>query len=103
MKKKNLIIVLLSLLIFVFAWIGFNIYHNSVKSTISESLNMQITPISPNFDIKTVEKLKKRQSIIPIYQVGTSQITTIPQPSVSFSESSSESANQASQGGSLLQ
>lgn len=54
----------------VLAWIGFSIYHNIVTSTISEPLTMQIIPISPNFDTNTINNLKKRNNVSPLYQLG---------------------------------
>lgn len=105
MRKKDIIIILASVFIFVFIWIGFNIYHNSVKSTISDSVNMQISPISPNFDISVIDKLKKRQSVAPIFQTtGANQVSPGAEtPVVTPSLESSGSAAQASPGGSLSQ
>lgn len=101
MKREDILVLLIPTFIFVFAWIGFGIYHSSVKSTISEELNMQITPISPDFDTKTIDKLKKRQNVTPIYQAQNS--TIVPTPSVTLPVISTGSATQATLGGSLLQ
>lgn len=105
MKKKDILVLLIPTFIFIFAWIGFSIYHSSVKSTISEELNMQITPISPDFDSKTIDKLKKRQNVTPIYQASESAKNSpiIPTPIVTLPLISTSSANQATLGGSLLQ
>lgn len=103
MNKKQILIILIPTFIFVVLWICFNIYHGIVSSTISQTENMQIAPISPNFDTNVINKLKQREVITPIYQVnGSSQntqtpsISQIPTPSVS-----SQSGSQASSGGNL--
>lgn len=105
MKRKELLIILASIFIFVFVWIGFNIYHNSIKSTISDSTNMQISPISPNFDTSVINKLKQRQVVTPIFQTtaGSQTTSTTETPVIAPSEISSGSATQATSGGSLLQ
>lgn len=105
MKKKDIFTLLIPTLIFVFAWIGFGIYYSTVKSTISEELNMQITPLSPNFDTKTIDELKKRQSVTPIYQTNqsTQNSLIVPTPIVTLPISGTSSAEQATSGGSLSQ
>lgn len=102
MKKNDLIILLSSIFIFVCLWIGFNIYHNSVSSTISPSVDIQIAPISPNFDTKIIEELKKRESVTPVFQLNNSVTTTAPTIETTQTISSG-SAQQATSGGSLLQ
>lgn len=101
MKKNGLITLLSSIFIFVFIWIGFNIYHNSASSTIPESINTQLSPISPSFDTKTIDKLKKRQSVTPIFESGT-PINPSVTPANILQPISSDSAKQATTGGSLL-
>ena len=53
MKKQDILVILIPTLIFVFAWIGFNIYHSAVTPTITEQQLNKITPIDPNFDTQT--------------------------------------------------
>lgn len=69
MKNKDIVLLLFSVFILVFAWVIFNIYHNSAASTISQAINRNIAPISPNFDTKTIDNLKKRGIVSPIYSV----------------------------------
>src|SRR3954465_4370351 len=71
MKKKGITrkdILSFSILTFVVvcAWIGFTIYHTIVTSTITEDLQMAISPITPSFDMDTLKQLKTRQRIEPI-------------------------------------
>ncbi len=67
-KRKDSLVILWLTFITVIAWIGFNIYHISVTSTISEELNKQIIPIDPNFDMNTITKLSGREKIEPLYE-----------------------------------
>lgn len=66
--QKDILSLSISMFILVVAWIGFNIYHTFATSTISTDLQMQITPISPNFDTDTIHKLKQRTKIDPLFE-----------------------------------
>lgn len=68
MNKKDFLLLLISTFIIVLAWIIFNVYHSSVKSTIPEKLSIQIVNIDPNFDVETLEKLKKRKKVVPVFE-----------------------------------
>lgn len=68
MKQKTLILILSSIFILVIIWIILNIYHNSITSTISEALSIKIIPINPNFDSNTIEKLKNRKKVSPLFE-----------------------------------
>lgn len=94
MKKQDLLIILIPTFICVISWIGFNIYHNSITSTISSQDINQITPINPNFDTKIIDVLKKRESVEPFYQnaTPTSSFVPTPTPQVLPIVSSSKSA-----------
>lgn len=81
MKQKDIIILIVPSFILIIAWIIFSIYHNSVNSTISSALNIQITPIKSTFDTSTISKLKQRQSVTPTYQI-TGFETPTPTPGV---------------------
>lgn len=102
MKKKDLVTLLSSIFIFVFIWIGFNIYHNSVTSTIEPLLNAKLSPIAPTFDTKTIDSLKKRQSVTPAFQLSAPVNPPITAPPDTSLLISTESAKQATIGGSLL-
>jgi hypothetical protein len=67
-KRKDVIFILLLTFITTVAWIASNIYHIIVTSTINEELQTQITQIDPNFDTETIELLKGRERIEPLYQ-----------------------------------
>lgn len=73
MKQREILLIIGSFFSLVLLYLGFSLYHNYVTSTIPEDLNIQITPISPTFDSKTISDIKKRESVLPLYQ--TDQIT----------------------------
>ena len=105
MKKNDILIILIPSFIFVLVWIGFNIYHSIMASTISETVNMQISPINPNFDTKTIDSLKGRQNVLPIYDAGVTVETPTPSPTPGESQTpiATQSAQQATSGGNLIQ
>lgn len=78
MKKKDIVIILIMLFVFVVAWTGSSIYHGIVSSTISETTSKDIFPIEPTFDTKTIDKLKQRQKINPSFELGDITPTSNP-------------------------
>jgi len=108
MRKNDILVILIPLSLFVLAWIGFSIYHNIVTSTISEPLSVQITPITPTFDTKTIDSLKTREVASPLYSLSApAQNTTITIASPSACSpliiNGLNNVNQATAGGSLTQ
>jgi hypothetical protein len=94
MKKKrsvlkDLLFVSISSFIVVAAWIGFNLYHTWVTTTITPDMQVQISAITPDFDTATLQKLKARKQITPINTLSnktpiepSSAPETILQPSI---------------------
>lgn len=87
MKQKNILILVISAFVIVLAWIAFTVYHNLETSTIPDALSIKIIPINPTFDEKTIEKIKQRKKVAPLFQVVTSvtpmvSITPIALPSL---------------------
>lgn len=113
MKKNDILMILVPSLIFVLAWIGFSLLHSVATSTISETLDTQIAPISPEFDTNTIAELKQRKNVAPIYQITVpiqdivipaSPSAAIPTPTpIIVQPVSTSSAQQATSGGSLKQ
>lgn len=85
MKQKDLLLLLIPFFLMVIAWVIFNIYHSSVTSTISDTLNIQIAPINPTFDKKAIEAIKNRENIQPIYDLSNSSLAT-PRPTPTSSQ-----------------
>jgi len=85
--QKDFLFLSSSLFVVVMAWIGFNLYHAWVTSTISADLQLQIIPIQGRFDTVTLEKLKTRKKIAPVF-TSSSLIAT---PTASLSPTPSES------------
>jgi hypothetical protein len=80
MKQRETYVLLISALILVVFWIGFSIYHGSVTSTIPATLNIQIIPINPAFDTKTISDIKTRPEVTPLYQLEQSSVE--PEPAI---------------------
>ena len=78
MKQKDILIILILLFVGVIAWIGSSIYHNSVTTTISENTSQDISPIAPNFDTTTINALKQRKGVIPVFELGSAAPTPTP-------------------------
>lgn len=76
MKQRDIITILIPAFLFIVAWIVFNIYHNSIASTITPTVNVQISPITPIFNINAISKLKERQNITPLYETSTNPSPT---------------------------
>lgn len=115
MRRKDFLLILIPSFIFVVAWIVLSIHHNIASSTISETVNMQISPISAIFDTTTIANLKERQNIVPNYEMNipvqnivipaTPSATTnlILTPIIKNVNISSGSASLATSGGGLSQ
>ena len=93
MKQRDIITLLIPSFVLILAWIIFSIYHNSVASTITPVVNIQISPIKPTFDMDTISKLKQRQKVTPIYETSVAATPT-PIPGFPNIFSSSLSASQ---------
>ncbi|HSA84110.1 MAG TPA: hypothetical protein VLF20_04460 [Patescibacteria group bacterium] len=65
--QKDFLFLTISFFVIVVMWIAFNIYHAAVTSTISEDLQMQLTPIAGTFDTTTLEALQSRKKVDPLF------------------------------------
>jgi hypothetical protein len=85
-KKSNLhqdiLFILISSFVVVVAWIGSNIYHIYITSTISEEVQSQLTPIDGAFDTQTLQNLKSRERVNPAFEIQAtaSQAARTPTP-----------------------
>ncbi len=104
MKRREIMIAIVSLFVLVVLWVALGIYHNSITSTIPNALNLRIVGISNSFDMKTIDTLKKRTQIPPEYETASQSATPTPQPTplpVPTAIPLATSSAQASEGGSL--
>lgn len=102
MKQNEILFLLGSVVVVVFAWIAFSIVHTSLTSTVSEAVNQAILPIAPTFDTKTLNTLKGKPVVAPQTTIqGPSQNTIVvtPAPPESQQPLATFSAGQASPGG----
>jgi len=76
--QKDILFLAASSFIVVVAWIGFNLYHIYVTSTVSEDVQIQLTPINPVFDQLTMQQLKTREDIKPIFDSPKIAVSPIP-------------------------
>ncbi len=84
--QRDLVILLFLTFIAVLVWIGVNVFHKLHASTIDQQLNMQILPINPTFDTTTLNKLKQRQSIDPLYDIETATLSGLITPTPSSTQ-----------------
>ncbi len=94
MKQREVLFLVISTFVLIVAWIGFSIYHNLVSSTITAPVEEKIFPIDPNFDTRTIDILRERRSIAPIFQLNNNEATE----SAAEENVSSVSANIISEG-----
>lgn len=100
MKHKDIIVLLTSAFLLVIAWVAFSVYHNSVTSNISETLEKEALPINPKFDEATINKLKERKKILPMYELSAPIISPTIKPSPTPNEENLTGT--ASEGGEII-
>lgn len=71
--QKDILYLSISSFILTALWISFNVYHSYVSTTIAPTLQLQIQPIEPSFDLITIQNLKNRKSVVPQFDFQTSQ------------------------------
>ena len=76
--QRDILFVSVSMFAIVALWIGFNLYHSWVASTISEDLQIQIIPIAPKFDTQTLNDLKSRKKIKSAGSVVQTTVSVTP-------------------------
>ena len=64
-QQKDILYILVPSFILLILWIGFTIYSNAVSSTITQTQQVNLQPISPNFDTTTIDKLSQRKQVTP--------------------------------------
>lgn len=84
MKQKDVLFIFGSLCLLTIAWIVFSIAHSTLSSTTPQTVTTEVSPIDPNFDLKTIERLRKRQKVTPVFTVinskTSSKTSTSPSP-----------------------
>lgn len=76
--QKDILSLSISVFAVVVAWIAFSLYHSFVTTTISNDLQMKIVPIDPKFDMATLQLLKSREKVLPLFQTDTEKPASIP-------------------------
>lgn len=81
MRQKDFVLLFGSTCIVVLAWIGVTVYNKFMSSTINEATMVSVKPITDSFDVATLDKVKGRLQIVPVYSV-TTNISPSPSPQV---------------------
>lgn len=102
-KQKDIVFLLGAIFFFVVLWTIFNVLHNTLRSTISPITSAQIAPISPTFDAKMIEKIKKREKVFSALETGgqiaTSSLQIVsPTPQAIPTPTATSSSQPATQG-----
>lgn len=98
MKRTNVrndfLYVSISSFVLVAIWIGLNLYHSAVTSTIAPDLEIQINPIEPEFNINVIQNLKTRLQIAPAYELdrASSEASIAPSPTIQLTPAATNSA-----------
>lgn len=82
MKQKDFLIILIPAFVLTILWVIFSIYHNYVTSTIKDPLSIQILPIQGKFDTKTIEELKNRERVNPLYEAQKASVSATEEPTI---------------------
>lgn len=75
---KDILFVIISSFIVVIIWIGLNIHHVMVTSTIEEEIQLHLTPINGAFDTQIIQQTKNRPQVTPLYEKDKTQAPVIP-------------------------
>lgn len=97
-KQKDILYILIPSFILLVLWIAFTIYSNAVSSTITQTQQVNLQPISPNFDTATINSLSQRKQVTPeneaiVVKEDGLEIPLTPTPSI-ITSTSSESATE---------
>lgn len=79
-KQKDILFILISSFVVVVAWIGFNLYDIWANSTVSQEIQLELTPIDPQFDPQTIKLLKNRENINPLFSQATPSASVTVEP-----------------------
>lgn len=86
---KGLLYLAILTTVVMISWVGFGIYHNFTTSTINADTSIAITPIPPQFDKRTIEKMKSKKSIDADLNKTKAEISTTPQSETPIATASS--------------
>lgn len=95
MKQKDILLLVIPTVLFVFSWILFGILHGAKTSTISEAQSESILPISPSFNAAAIATLKQRTHIDPLYTISAVTAATKASAAASTAPAASAAASQA--------
>lgn len=88
MGRRDTFLLSILTVVTAFAWILFDVYHAYVDTTIPETIEEQLVPITPKFDRAYIEKMNQRQKVDPL-----DKTTLGVKPATSTPEISTQSGN----------
>jgi hypothetical protein len=77
---KNILYLSIFTFIVILSWIAFGVYHNHTTTTISNDAQILITPIEPNFDNATIDRIRQRTVVEANLNTLRVDITISPSP-----------------------
>jgi hypothetical protein len=77
-KQKDILFILISSFVVVVAWIGFNLYDIWATSSVSLDVQAQLTPIDAVFDPQTIQGLRSRENVNPLFESQGTAIASAP-------------------------
>ncbi len=91
--QKDILYISISFFVVVAVWIASNLYHDYVTSTITPDLQSQIEPIDPRFNSRTIQNIKNRKKITPVFEAKNSSTEAgLTEPSITPSPAGTSSA-----------
>jgi hypothetical protein len=95
-KQRDILFILISGFILTVIWIAATVKHNVDTSTVSKDLQIEVQPIEPNFDLKTLGKIKERHNVDPSFEIGAhiaSSSSVSPTPTITITPTGSASVS----------
>ena len=80
MKQRDFVIIFGSSCALVLLWIVFTLVHTSKTSTVNDITITSVKPIPDSFDMATLEKVRGRLQVQPVYSI-TTNVSPTPQAS----------------------
>ncbi len=81
MKNNNFLYLGIFTFFTVAAWVGFDLYHISISSTIPENMKQDVVPLNPALDLKIFKNIKEKKKPAEFAEGSASASTAIlPEP-----------------------
>ncbi len=78
MKQRDTVFVLASSAIVVILWIVFSVISKYTSPTVNDVVLSSVTPIEKTFDLATLDQIKKRQKVEPLFTAQQPVVSITP-------------------------